>query len=90
MMITPLVPDLMLSQPEVTLKLSSNSTLKPDTKFFTLKDKKTKIIMLDLDTTHIIIGYHPNPSLEQYVCDILVYDVPVKWDNIKLLEHLKA
>ncbi|GBC01364.1 hypothetical protein RclHR1_04160011 [Rhizophagus clarus] len=72
------------------LTLSSSSTLKPDAKFFEPKIKKVKSKESDPDATHIITGYHPNPSLRQYVRDILVYDISAKWDNVELLEHLKV
>ncbi|GES85656.1 hypothetical protein RCL_jg6654.t1 [Rhizophagus clarus] len=84
------VPDLVILQPVVMLTLSSSSTLKPDAKFFEPKIKKVKSKESDPDATHIITGYHPNPSLRQYVRDILVYDISAKWDNVELLEHLKV
>ncbi|GBB87729.1 hypothetical protein RclHR1_01420032 [Rhizophagus clarus] len=70
--------------------LSSSSTLKPDAKSFVPKIKKVKTTVSDPNATHIITGYHSNPSLGQYVCDILIYDIPAKWDNVKLLEYLKV
>ncbi|GET00917.1 hypothetical protein GLOIN_2v1552276 [Rhizophagus clarus] len=37
--------------------------LKPDTISFIIKNKKAKTTLSDPDITHIIIGYHHNPSL---------------------------
>ncbi|GBB91491.1 hypothetical protein RclHR1_18810001 [Rhizophagus clarus] len=83
------VPNLVILQLTVTSDLSSSSTLKPDAKSFTSKSKKVRIIESDLNATHIITGYHLNPRLRQYVCDILIYDIPAKWNNVELLEYLK-
>ncbi|GBB95609.1 hypothetical protein RclHR1_25750001 [Rhizophagus clarus] len=72
---------------------ASISSLKPTAKPFVFKTngEKSNKTSNDLgdDATHIITGYHPNPSLGQYVRDILVYDVPTKWENITILDYLK-
>ncbi|GBB83361.1 hypothetical protein RclHR1_01010002 [Rhizophagus clarus] len=57
---------------------------------FSMKDKKVKSATLGEDATHIIIDYRSNSSLGQYIYDILVYNILVKWDNVKPLEHFKA
>ncbi|GES90591.1 uncharacterized protein LOC112597101 [Rhizophagus clarus] len=35
-------------------------------------------------------SYHPNSSFGQYIYNILVYDIPAKWNNVELLEYLKV
>ncbi|GBB99108.1 hypothetical protein RclHR1_03410021 [Rhizophagus clarus] len=90
-------PDLdpvVIPQPQVIPQSASSSSLKPMAKPFVSKTNggKSNVKSNDLgdDATHIITGYRPNPSLGQYVRDILIYDVPAKWDNITLLDYLKA
>ncbi|GET04455.1 hypothetical protein RCL_jg7864.t1 [Rhizophagus clarus] len=71
-----------IPQPQVVPQSASSSSLKPMAKPFVFRTKgeKSKAKSNDLgdDATQIITGYHPNPSLGQYVCDILIYDVPAK------------
>ncbi|GBC00167.1 hypothetical protein RclHR1_37710001 [Rhizophagus clarus] len=90
-------PDLepvVIPQPQVVPQSASSSSLKPTAKPFVSRTKgeKSKDKSHDLgdDATQIITDYRPNPSLGQYVRDILIYDVPVKWENITLLDYLKA
>ncbi|GBC07740.1 hypothetical protein RclHR1_07670005 [Rhizophagus clarus] len=82
------------AKPQVVPPSASSSSLKPTAKPFVSgkKGEKSKDKSNDLgdDATHIITGYRPNPSLGQYVRDILIYDVPAKWKNITLLDYLKA
>ncbi|GES91622.1 hypothetical protein GLOIN_2v1871772 [Rhizophagus clarus] len=83
-----------IPQPQVVLQFASSSSLKPTAKPFVSRTKgeKSKDKSHDLgdDATQIITGYRLNPSLGQYVCDILIYDVPAKWENITILDYLKA
>ncbi|GES87429.1 hypothetical protein GLOIN_2v1662849 [Rhizophagus clarus] len=83
-----------IPQPQVVPPSASSSALKPTAKPFVSRTKgeksKDKSNDLDDDATHIITGYRPNPSLGQYVRDILIYDVPAKWENITLLDYLKT
>ncbi|GBB97585.1 hypothetical protein RclHR1_30030001 [Rhizophagus clarus] len=72
-------------QSVVMPNLSSNSTLKPDAKSFMSKIKKVKTTESDPDATHIITGYHLNPSLGQYVHNILVYDIPASGTMLNFL-----
>ncbi|GES72955.1 hypothetical protein RCL_jg15605.t1 [Rhizophagus clarus] len=77
--LTTQVPDPVILQPSVTPDLSSSCTLKSDAKSFVpTKSKKVKTIESNADATHIITGYRPNLSLGQYVCDILIYNIPAK------------
>ncbi|GBB93046.1 hypothetical protein RclHR1_00210042 [Rhizophagus clarus] len=78
-------PDLnpvVIPQPQVVLQSASSSSLKPTAKSFVSKTigGKSNVKSNDLsdDATHIITGYRPNPSLGQYVRDILIYNVPTK------------
>ncbi|GBC00516.1 hypothetical protein RclHR1_03890001 [Rhizophagus clarus] len=88
-----LVP-VVIPQPEVIPQSASNSSLKPMAKpfVFRTKSEKTKDNSNDLgdNATQILTGYHFNPSLGRYVYDILIYDVPAKWENITILDYLKA
>ncbi|GBB93983.1 hypothetical protein RclHR1_02270007 [Rhizophagus clarus] len=75
---------------------ASSFSLKPTVQPFTPEVKKKKKVeksSKDLDnndTIHILTGYHPNLSLGQYVHNILVYNVPAKWENITILDYLKT
>ncbi|GBC08707.1 hypothetical protein RclHR1_08320006 [Rhizophagus clarus] len=60
--------------------------LVPDPESVTKENSKD----LGDDAIQIITGYHPNPSLGQYVHDILIYDIPANWENITILNYLKA
>ncbi|GBC01361.1 hypothetical protein RclHR1_04160008 [Rhizophagus clarus] len=83
-----------IPQPQVVPQTASSSSLKPTAKPFVSRTKgeKSKDKSNDLgdDATQIITGYRSNPSLGQYVRDILIYNVPAKWENITLLDYLKA
>ncbi|GES93237.1 hypothetical protein RCL_jg1286.t1 [Rhizophagus clarus] len=71
-----------IPQPQVVPQSASSSSLKPTVKPFVFRTKgeksKEKANDLGDDATQIITGYRPNPSLGQYVRDILIYDVPAK------------
>ncbi|GET03943.1 hypothetical protein RCL_jg24277.t1 [Rhizophagus clarus] len=84
-----------IPQPQVIPQSASSSSLKPTAKPFVSRTKGEKSKYkssndLGDDATQIITGYHPNTSLGQYVRDILIYDVPAKWENITILDYLKA
>ncbi|GBB96158.1 hypothetical protein RclHR1_00270004 [Rhizophagus clarus] len=88
-------PDpVVIPQPQVIPLSASSSSLKPTVKPFVSGTKgensRDKSNDLGDNATHIITGYHPNPSLGQYVRNILIYDVPAKWENITILDYLKA
>ncbi|GES87111.1 hypothetical protein RCL_jg20994.t1 [Rhizophagus clarus] len=82
------------AKPQVVPQSASSFSLKPTAKLFVsrTKSEKTKENSKDLgdDAIQIITGYHPNPSLGQYVHDILIYDIPANWENITILNYLKA
>ncbi|GES88421.1 hypothetical protein RCL_jg5328.t1 [Rhizophagus clarus] len=79
---------------QVISQSASNSSLKSSTQSFIpkAKKKKTEKSSKDLgdDAAQILTGYRPNPSLGQYVHNILIYDIPAKWKNIIILDYLKA
>ena len=49
-------------------------------------DKKLKVV--DKEATHVITGY--SPLSKEFVQDILIYDIPAKWNNFKLLTYLST
>ncbi|GES86323.1 hypothetical protein GLOIN_2v1871772 [Rhizophagus clarus] len=51
------------------------------------KEKCLKV--QDAEAAQVITGYQA-PSGCQFVRDILIYDVPAKWDNYELLSHLST
>ncbi|GES90882.1 hypothetical protein RCL_jg14452.t1 [Rhizophagus clarus] len=79
---TPDPDPVIISQPQVVPQTASSSSLKPTAKPFVSKTKgeksKEKSNDLGEDATQIITGYRSNPSLGQYIHDILIYDVPAK------------
>ncbi|GET00069.1 transposase domain-containing protein [Rhizophagus clarus] len=52
-------------------------------------DKEKRLIVQDDEAAQVITGYQA-PSGCQFVRDILIYDVPAKWDNYELLSHLST
>ncbi|GBB85675.1 hypothetical protein RclHR1_12150010 [Rhizophagus clarus] len=51
------------------------------------KEKRLKV--QDAEAAQVITRYQ-TPSGCQFVQDILIYDVPAKWDNYELLSHLST
>ncbi|GES96704.1 hypothetical protein RCL_jg14716.t1 [Rhizophagus clarus] len=88
-------PDpVVIPQPQVVSQSASSSSLKSTAKPFVSRTKSEKIKEnfkgLGDDAIQILIGYHPNLSLGQYVHNILIYDVSAKWENITILDYLKT
>ncbi|GES90528.1 hypothetical protein RCL_jg13620.t1 [Rhizophagus clarus] len=46
--------------------------------------------MIKNEASTIITGYLPNPNSQVFVHDIIVYDIPAKWDNIIIINALSA
>ncbi|GES85359.1 hypothetical protein GLOIN_2v1871772 [Rhizophagus clarus] len=51
--------------------------------------KKKCLKVQDAEAAQVITGYQA-PSGCQFIRDILIYDIPAKWDNYELLSHLST
>ncbi|GES89273.1 hypothetical protein RCL_jg17191.t1 [Rhizophagus clarus] len=51
--------------------------------------KEKRIKMQDDKASHVITGYQA-PFRCNFIHDILIYDIPVKWNNYILLSHLST
>lgn len=64
------------------------STLNPEVPPYT-PVKKRKERSSDEETTHIITGYTPNQQDLAFVYDLIIYDIPAAWNNLKVLQEFK-
>ncbi|GET00258.1 hypothetical protein RCL_jg3184.t1 [Rhizophagus clarus] len=71
---------LLQSNPVLTSSKSSTSTLTP-------AGNEKRIKTQDNKASHVITGYQA-PSGYTIVYNILIYNIPAKWDNYILLSHL--
>ncbi|GBB92582.1 hypothetical protein RclHR1_20260001 [Rhizophagus clarus] len=87
--ITQPIPSSSSSNPPVLEKSSPpQSNTQEKGKSLERKDKQSDIYGKD-EANYIVTGFQPSP-MSKAVHDILIYDIPAKWSNFDILQHLSS